>query len=312
MNKNSCLILISLLLFSLVTKAQEFRYTGNSITGTANPLQLNPAFAGSENVPRLAIGASLYDGIFTRNLNISYDQYIKNLRGGISVRANASPWGGQINGGGHTHLSIGYSPKFTAGKMFTFAPVFEFGFTKSAYSIGKYSDHLSSNIGILLNTKNSYIGAYTSLMTDHGIIKSSFQCGHTVDLNQNLKLSVDGQYVREQITSIPYWDPWNPSQSINMIAQSYLVTTSLRYKQLKLTVGANFNQGRSMETSSSHLRFVSSINPMIGLGYYGKRFNVQGNMISKQSYSSSYEKLFFQSNETRITSEIVASYTFKR
>lgn len=81
MFKNPFLTFLLFLIVAFSVNGQQLRYTGNTLTGTANALQLNPAFAGSEDAPRITIGSGQSNANTLKSINFSYDQYIKPLKG---------------------------------------------------------------------------------------------------------------------------------------------------------------------------------------------------------------------------------------
>jgi type IX secretion system PorP/SprF family membrane protein len=86
----------------------------------ANPIYLNPAFAGSHGCPRIALNYRTHwpsvSGTFV-TYSASYDQYFRNLSGGIGVIATHDQQGrGTIN---HTTLSLIYSYHVPINRKFT-------------------------------------------------------------------------------------------------------------------------------------------------------------------------------------------------
>lgn len=190
------------------------------------------------------------------------------------------------------------------------APVIELGIAKYNYTRNNKSNHFTSNMGILINTKNSYIGLNTSLMTDRGLYKTNIQLGNTVALNQHLKLSIDGQYIREHTATTEGVDSHLENTTRNVLTEAYLVSLGLKYKGIKFPVGAYYNKGQSTEPGLKKIKYESSIKPMIGLGYYGNRFSVQGNLIFNQLYKSNADLPNLKYYSTGFTSEVVLNYTF--
>lgn len=86
----------------------------------ANPIYLNPAFAGTHGCPRFALNyrnqwPSL-SGTFV-TYSASYDQYFKNIQGGIGIIATHDQQGkGTIN---HSTLSVIYSYHLKVNRKFT-------------------------------------------------------------------------------------------------------------------------------------------------------------------------------------------------
>jgi type IX secretion system PorP/SprF family membrane protein len=86
----------------------------------ANPIYLNPAFAGSHGCPRIAMNYRnqwpALSGTFV-TYSASYDQYFKNINGGIGVIATHDQQGkGTIN---HTTLSLIYNYHLKVNRKFT-------------------------------------------------------------------------------------------------------------------------------------------------------------------------------------------------
>src|SRR5690554_6547208 len=86
----------------------------------ANPIYLNPAFAGSHGCPRFAINYRnqwpALSGTFV-TYSASYDQYFKSIGGGIGVIATHDQQGkGTIN---HTTLSLIYNYHLKVNRKFT-------------------------------------------------------------------------------------------------------------------------------------------------------------------------------------------------
>jgi type IX secretion system PorP/SprF family membrane protein len=86
----------------------------------ANPLYLNPAFAGSNGCPRFAANyRNQWPGLSGQfvTYSVSYDQYFKNISGGFGVIATHDQQGqGTIN---HTTLSLIYSYHLKVNRKFT-------------------------------------------------------------------------------------------------------------------------------------------------------------------------------------------------
>lgn len=108
-----------LLLFTLVAanvEAQDPQFS----QFYANPIYLNPAFAGSNGCPRIAANyrnqwPSLSGNFVT--YSASYDQYFDNINGGFGVIATHDQQGqGTIN---HTTLSLIYSYHLKVNRKFT-------------------------------------------------------------------------------------------------------------------------------------------------------------------------------------------------
>ncbi|MCF8416279.1 MAG: PorP/SprF family type IX secretion system membrane protein, partial [Crocinitomicaceae bacterium] len=107
------LIIMIIGLSSFAAKAQDPTFT----QFYANPLYLNPAFAGSHGCPRFALNyrnewPSLSGNYVT--YSASYDQYFKNISGGFGVLATHDQQGqGTIN---TSMLGLVYSYHLTLGR----------------------------------------------------------------------------------------------------------------------------------------------------------------------------------------------------
>ena len=86
----------------------------------ANPIYLNPAFAGSNGCPRFAVNYRNQWPALSGNFvtySASYDQYFKSIAGGIGVIATHDQQGkGTIN---HTTLSLIYNYHLKVNRKFT-------------------------------------------------------------------------------------------------------------------------------------------------------------------------------------------------
>jgi type IX secretion system PorP/SprF family membrane protein len=108
-----------LLLFVLIlsdTYAQDLQFS----QFYANPIYLNPAFSGSHGCPRIALNYRnqwpALSGTFV-TYSASYDQYFKNINGGIGIIATHDQQGkGTIN---HTTLSLIYNYHLKINRKFT-------------------------------------------------------------------------------------------------------------------------------------------------------------------------------------------------
>jgi type IX secretion system PorP/SprF family membrane protein len=106
---------VATLLFTLKGNGQDPEFS----QFYANPLYLNPALAGANTCPRLVLNyrnqwPSLSNSFVTYNL--SYDQYIDKIRGGVGLLVNTDNAGGGILR--TTTASLMYSFRLQAGKHF--------------------------------------------------------------------------------------------------------------------------------------------------------------------------------------------------
>ena len=110
------IIMLLSLLVAFQTDAQDPQFS----QFYANPIYLNPAFAGSHGCPRFAVNYRnqwpALSGAFV-TYSMSYDQYFDNINGGIGVIATHDQQGkGTIN---HTTLSLIYNYHLKVNRKFT-------------------------------------------------------------------------------------------------------------------------------------------------------------------------------------------------
>ncbi|MDX1653555.1 MAG: PorP/SprF family type IX secretion system membrane protein, partial [Brumimicrobium sp.] len=110
------LLFIFSLIFMMDSHAQDPQFS----QFYANPIYLNPAFAGSHGCPRFALNYRnqwpALSGTFV-TYSASYDQYFKNISGGFGVIATHDQQGkGTIN---HSTLSLIYNYHLKVNRKFT-------------------------------------------------------------------------------------------------------------------------------------------------------------------------------------------------
>jgi type IX secretion system PorP/SprF family membrane protein len=144
------LILVIISLFGFAAKAQDPTFT----QFYANPLYLNPAFAGSHGCPRFALNyrnewPSLSGNYVT--YSASYDQYFKNISGGFGVLATHDQQGqGTIN---TSMLGLVYSYHLTLGRKWKMM----FGARASWYQ--KFLDWDKLTFGDMIDPRRGFIYA---------------------------------------------------------------------------------------------------------------------------------------------------------
>ena len=132
----------------------------------ANPLYLNPALAGANTCPRIILNyrnqwPSLSDGYVT--YNISYDQYIDKIFGGVGVLVNTDNAGGGILN--TTNASLIYSFRLQAGNDLFINMAVQATFYQRALSWDKlqFEDQIDPQLGFV-NTTNEQPPDHSSVV----------------------------------------------------------------------------------------------------------------------------------------------------
>jgi len=109
---------------------------------TSSPVFINPAFAGSIKCSRLSLSYRNqyvgYDHSNVATYYLSYDQYVKKLRGGIGVVSYF-----QNGGKGATqswYNGLIYSPKINVKDKFLVEPAVQIGYYHKKLNVGKLND----------------------------------------------------------------------------------------------------------------------------------------------------------------------------
>jgi type IX secretion system PorP/SprF family membrane protein len=173
------LVTTAVLMLPLVSFAQDAHFTQSY----ANPLYLNPAFAGVSKCPKVNLNyRNQYPGLSVyQTYSASYDQYVSNLNGGIGLLALRDEAGnGALSA---TEISAIYSYHLKASRKFTILSGFQatfrqrainwdgltfpdeidpfYGFVKESSEIppGQTTNsHFDVSVGFLGYTKNFYLG----------------------------------------------------------------------------------------------------------------------------------------------------------
>lgn len=146
--KNVRILAIAAMLFSLNVQAQDPTFT----QFYANPLYLNPAFAGSNGCPRFALNYRNEWPKLSSNYvtySASYDQYFKNISGGFGVLATHDQMGaGTIN---TSMLGLIYSYHLKVNRRFSML----FGARAAWYQ--KFLDWDKLNFGDQIDPRRGFI-----------------------------------------------------------------------------------------------------------------------------------------------------------
>lgn len=159
----------------------------------ANPLYLNPAFAGSEKCPRFNMNFRnqypLASGGIYRTFSASYDQYVDGMNGGLGVIVMRDEAGNgtlnltEVSGVYSYHLEVtrkftvmtGFQATFRQRQLdwgnFTFPDMIDpfYGFVKSTSEVApgnNVNSHLDLSIGAVGFTENFYFGAVLHHLTE--------------------------------------------------------------------------------------------------------------------------------------------------
>lgn len=180
------LITTVVLMLPLATQGQDAHFTQSY----ANPLYLNPAFAGASKCPKVNLNyRNQYPGLSVyQTYSASYDQYVGNMNGGLGILAlrdeagNGALTATEISGIYSYHLKVsrkfallsGFQATFRQRSIswdgFTFPDEIDpfYGFVKESSEIPPGSttnSHFDVSVGFLGFTENFYIGVALSHLT---------------------------------------------------------------------------------------------------------------------------------------------------
>jgi type IX secretion system PorP/SprF family membrane protein len=213
---------IKLTLLSFVFLSLGFSAFGQDAHFTqyyANPLYLNPAFAGASKCPRVTLNYRnqypVLNNVY-QTFSGSYDQYVENLNGGLGLLIMRDEAGGgalsatEVSGIYSYHLKVSRKFSLLAGFQatlrqralnfdnFTFPDQIEpfYGFVRSTNEIrpgNNTNTHLDVSVGMLGFTEKFYIGASVHHLTqpDESFYRTSklpmkitAQAGFTIPLGR--------------------------------------------------------------------------------------------------------------------------------
>jgi type IX secretion system PorP/SprF family membrane protein len=132
-----------------MTRAQDAEYS----QFYANPLYLNPAFAGSETCPRLVINyRNQWPGLDKNfvTYNASYDQYFEKLHGGIGILANVDNAGEGVLKS--TQVSLIYAYRLRASENLFFNMAIQGTFYQKSldWELLQFGDQIDPQQGFIL------------------------------------------------------------------------------------------------------------------------------------------------------------------
>ncbi len=181
------LLLTGFLLCPLLMSGQDAHFT----QAYANPLYLNPAFAGLNKCPRLTLNyRNQYPSLSVyQTYSASYDQYVSSINGGVGLLATRDEAGGGALSA--TEVSAIYSYHLQASRKFYFLSGFQATFRQRSlnwdgltfpnqidpfYGFVKPSDeippgqttnsHFDVSVGFLGFTKRFYVGLVINHLTE--------------------------------------------------------------------------------------------------------------------------------------------------
>lgn len=144
----------------------------------ANPLYLNPALAGANTCPRLVLNyRNQWPGLSNSfvTYNLSYDQYVDKIFGGVGLLVNTDNAGDGILR--TTTASLMYSFRLQAGKHTTIHMAVQGSFFQRALNWDKlqFEDEIDPQLGFIDNTTSEQPPDHTSLM------RADFSAGAVFD-----------------------------------------------------------------------------------------------------------------------------------
>ena len=224
---SACLPFVMLIFSVTDMKAQDAHFSQYY----ANPLYLNPAFAGVAKCPRVHMNyRNQYPiGNVFNTYSVSYDQYFENLRGGLGMLLLRDDAGnGALT---NTEASLIYSHHLKVTRDFTILAGFQttfrqraiswndfrfpdqidpfFGFvlpTEEARPTNEVNSHLDLSVGIMGYTENFYAGITLHHLTqpDEGFfVESKLPMRITGHLGASIPLGRQRTYNETQPMLIP-------------------------------------------------------------------------------------------------------------
>lgn len=299
--KNIVIVLLLAFVFSTNGFSQDASFTQFN----SAPLWYNPAFAGSIKEKRIAVlfrnqWPKLSGGGY-QTVYASYDQYVKQLRGGIGFMTTYDNEFGTFRT--YTN-SLAYAPKIKLGEKFSISPGLKFSYHYESIDLSKltFGDMIDS-LGNITGTTSETIYNYVSLFDlASGIVlnSTSFYVGlaveHLLEPNQSF-MGGESPLPRRYVLSAAYtYLSKNKKISITPnllwqkqdIAHMLITSTTLKYKWL--LVGGGY-------------RFGDALLAMAGTEIKGFRINY--------SYDYTISKLNSVTGGTGGTHEVSMRYLIK-
>lgn len=293
-----------------------------TVLGKSNPISLNPGFAGSSNNARIVTNGQLFQSTPSNTSDInhisgSFDFYSKQLRGGISARANIIQFFTNNLTNYFQQFHVGYAPKLSSGNRITISPAVEIGVAFPGNNFGPKT-HVVTGLGALINTKKSYFGAFHSVAWAEfrKVHLSRLHGGSSIEINNMMSVGAECLLTSEF---------WSEPSSLSISAIRHLagqLTASISYDKFKLFAGLHKSSFRILEeTDPDDLTIKSYLTPLFGVAFQGKRigFHVayltqRTSAITGLNMQDPADPAFQAPTETTNPGmfEFVASYTFNK
>jgi type IX secretion system PorP/SprF family membrane protein len=246
---NNAIWLIALFLMGITAHAQDPHFSQYY----ANPLYLNPAFAGVKKCPSLHLNyRNQYPalGVY-QTYSASYDQYVAGIKGGLGVLLMRDEAGnGALN---LTEASVIYSYHLKVNRKFTMLAGFQATFRQRSLNWGSFTfpdqidpfygfvkqtnevqpgantnNHLDLSVGFLGYTEYWYLGATAHHLTEPN---EAFLSNNQLPL----KLTVHGG------ASIPLGRRRLHNSTRNLLIPNFVY--QLQGSASQITAGLSFNRG---------------------------------------------------------------------
>ena len=293
-----------------------------TLLGKANPIFLNPGFAGASGTPRIVTNGQLFQSTPTNSGDLnhfsgSFDFYSKKLHGGISARANVAQYYTNSPANYFRKIHIAYAPKFSSGNRITISPAIEIGVALPADNFNPNA-HSVTGLGALVNTKKSYFGIFHSVAWAEfrKIHSSRIHGGSSIEINNKFSAGAEC-LLTSQI--------WSKSTTFSLSPIRHLagqITGSITYDKFKVFAGLHNSSVRFLEENQQpDVSIRSTLTPIFGASYQGKRIGLHVAYLTERT--SSITGLNMQGNIDPVFQdpikttnpgmfEFIASYAFQK
>jgi len=262
------LIVLSIVLYFQGVEAQSLLQS--------KPLDYNAGFAGSKTYDRLSFQFNEI-GENSRDAYFSYDRLVKPLKGGIGFYGNRKMKDNVFENSNIQHeltkVGAAYSPKFIIKNKYQISPSILIDYSRYNYQKTSTLDEtnslllkendfgfIGSNIGVLANSKNGYVGyTFKNQFGEADLSLHSFQVGFIKNICKNGNFLIDGRY--------------NYGSQIDNIWRTYASQVNLAYQYGILLMGAGFND----------TKYVSG---MIGIRINNLKVNAAYHILNPEKFSN--------------------------
>lgn len=253
-------LIVSLIVLSFLgVRAQSLLHS--------KPLDYNAGFSGSKTYDRISFHFNEVSEN-SRNAYFSYDKLIKPLKGGIGLYGNRKKMTNHFDKSSKryelTKVGAAYSPKFIVKGKYQIAPSLVIDYSRFNYQKTSILDEtnsllveedsygfIGSDIGVLANSKNGYLGyTFKKQYGEANTLLHSFQTGYILNLDKKINLIFDGRY--------------NHGSQIDDLWRTYTSQINMAYQYGILFVGAGLNDTKYV----SGMLGVKLINLKINAAYH--------------------------------------------